>query len=204
MPAEELLKKYTIISDQITKPKLAIILKYLGDILTTGVLGDVVEFGCYKGTTSLFLQRILKNTQKELFLYDSFEGLPIKTPQDESIAGEQFKQGELKSSKKNLINEFKKANLTVPNIKKSWFKNLKKNDIPKQICFGFLDGDYFDSIIDSLKLCWPNLNKDGVVIIDDYSNEALPGVEKACRFFFKDKNDYIFKNIAGLGVYIKI
>ena len=204
MSSEELLKKYPIISNQITKLKLSIILKNLEDSIRMNLPGDVVEFGCYKGTSSLFFQRVLKDTKKELFLYDSFEGLPTKSSEDESVAGTQFKQGELKTSKKNLVNEFKRANLAVPNIKKSWFKDLSKKDVPTQICFGFLDGDYFDSITSSLKLCWPNLIKHGVLIIDDYSNEALPGVERACRFFFDKMSDYTFKNISGLGIYTKL
>ncbi len=203
MNSRELLKKFPIISEQINKPKLQVILEILERLIMAKIPGDVVELGCYKGTTSLFLQRLLKLTDKKLYLYDSFEGLPEKTSFDMSTAGEQFKPGELSVSKKMLTYEFKKANLDLPFIKKAWFKDLTPADMPKNICFGFLDGDFFDSISDSLKLCWPLVSNNGVLVVDDFSNEALPGASRACHSFFNQRSDYKFNTSAGLGIYIK-
>ena len=74
-----------------------------------GVEGDYVEFGCYKGDTSLLLAEVLRSgvvpveksvekgveelgksggkPVKRLWIYDSFEGLPEKTEADESVTG---------------------------------------------------------------------------------------------------------------------
>jgi hypothetical protein len=40
--------------------------------------GDVVEFGCFVGESSKYLMKTLVelNSDKKLFVYDSFEGLP--------------------------------------------------------------------------------------------------------------------------------
>lgn len=177
---DSMLKRYPLVSDQVGVTELRVILRELGRVLDQGTDGDVVEFGCYEGTTALFLQRLLgEEPGRKLFLYDSFQGLPEKTVQDDSSAGDQFKAGELLASKQKLINNFKHAGLSVPRIYKAWFKDLKPGDVPDKIAFAYLDGDYYDSIIDSLRLVWPRLSKDGIIVVDDYQSEALPGVRRA-------------------------
>lgn len=186
---DELLKKYPIISDQIEKSELQVILNNLEKVLLDKVNGDVVELGCYAGTTSLFISRILKlkGSGKMFHVYDSFEGLPEKSASDSSPAGMQFKAGELSVSKKQFIDNYKKANLGIPAIHKNWFNNLTSADIPGAICFAFLDGDYYNSIKDSLNLIEGKLQGGAIVIVDDYQNEALPGAKKATDEWIKRK-----------------
>lgn len=192
MHTEALLTKYPIISDQIQKPALDIVLSELEKVLKADVPGDIVEFGCYVGTTSLFIRRLLnvyrQSEKREFHAYDSFEGLPGKAAQDASAAGIDFKAGELSVSKKQFIREFQKAHLQPPATHKAWFKELAGNDVPQRIAFSFLDGDFYESIIDSLRLVWPRLNPQGTITIDDYRRETLPGVERAVEDFFQDKS----------------
>lgn len=177
----DLLKRYPIISDQVNKAELTVILRELQKVLDKNVDGDVVELGCYEGTTSLFLQRMLQKQDKNLYVYDSFAGLPSKDKRDISPAGDDFKAGELSVAKSQLIKNFKQAGLPLPIIKKGWFEQLDPECIPKKIAFAFLDGDFYTSTICSLKLIWPYLADDAVVIIDDYQTEALPGVAAAVQ-----------------------
>lgn len=141
--------------------------------------GDFVELGCYKGDTSLLLAEILKGTDKQLYIYDSFEGLPEKGEKDESVAGENFKGGELYVTKREVKERFLRANLPVPVIKKAWFNELTGADLPEKIAFAFLDGDFYESIKDSLKLVEGKVVKGGAIVVHDYNNPALPGVAKA-------------------------
>jgi O-methyltransferase len=179
----ELLKRYPIVSDQINARELAVILRECQKVLNNGVRGDIVELGCYVGTTSLFLQRLcLKTAQgKVLHVYDSFAGLPSKINQDLSPAGEQFVAGELTATKSQLIRNFRQAHLPLPIIHKGWFSNLTADDLPPTICFAFLDGDFYSSIMDSLKVIWPKLQPGAIVVVDDYQTEALPGVHQAIK-----------------------
>lgn len=179
MNFDRLLQLHPIISDQVEKLELQVILRELADVLSSGIPGDVVEFGCYIGTTSLFLQRVLAQEDRELYVYDSFQGLPEKTDHDQSPAGQQFQSGKLAASKQEFIRNFKKANVRLPRITKSWFKDLRTDDIPPTIAFAFLDGDYYDSVRYPLKLIWPHLSSGAVIVIDDYQNEALPGASRA-------------------------
>lgn len=184
-----LLRKYPLISDQVDGRELSVILSELSsqlDRYESG--GSVVELGCYIGTTTLFMRRLLDSYQLDppFHVYDSFAGLPPKTKQDSSPAGEQFRTGELAVSRKTFELQFKKAGLKLPIIHKGWFSELKPDDIPDDITFAYLDGDYYDSIYDSLRLVWPKLAPDACVVIDDYANEALPGAAKAVDAWLRD------------------
>lgn len=151
--------------------------------------GDLVEFGCYRGDTSLLLKKIVeehnRSSQEEvkLWIYDSFEGLPEKSLEDESVAGAQFKKGELYVSKREVRERFLKAGLKVPVIKKGFFEELDSNDVPTSISFGFLDGDLYSSIISSLNLIKARMLVRGVIIVHDYGRPELPGVTKAVEEF---------------------
>lgn len=175
-----------LVSDQINKRELDVILRELDLVLKSGCIGDVVELGCYVGTASLFLQRRLRQTSTTLHVYDSFQGLPSKSPQDHSPAGEQFKAGELVATKAQLIKNFRQAGLPLPVIHKGWFEDFTPDDVPNQICFAFLDGDFYRSILTSLHLVWPRLQPGAVVIVDDYQTESLPGVRRALEEWSQD------------------
>jgi len=192
MSFTNLLNKYPIISDQIKRPALEVVLGGLEETLDRGVKGDIAEFGCYIGTTSLFVRRILdarrESDKRTFYVYDSFVGLPEKTAQDMSAAGVDFRGGELSVSKKQFLHEFHKANLRPPITHKVWFNQITDQQLPDKIAFAFLDGDFYESIRDSLKLVWPRLAEGGVIAIDDYKRETLPGVERAVKEFVQNKS----------------
>lgn len=204
----------TFRNEQVSSRETAKILEILTDCLSRGVLGDVAEFGCYTGDTSLCLAEVLqvynsrraesweaaknqseqaldtagtlavrevmkKPSAKRLFVYDAFLGLPEKTAEDMSELGTDFQKGALSTTKTEFKKRFLRANLPVPVIKKAWFSRLKSVDLPEQISFAFLDGDFYQSIKISLKLVGPRLTDGAVTIVHDYHNPALPGVARA-------------------------
>ena len=169
-------------NDQVNEEETARILKLAEEALA--VEGDFVEFGCYKGDTSLLLAELLvekpvEKSAKKLWIYDSFEGLPEKSKEDESVIGEDFKGGELLVTKREVKERFLRAGLPVPVIKKGWFAELSAEDVPERIAFAFIDGDFYESIRDALKLVGPRMTRGGVIVVHDYTNPALPGVRKA-------------------------
>ena len=176
-----LAQTHQLVSDQVSVLEVSIILWQLEELLAKSAKGSVVEFGCYEGTTSLFIRRLLDQYHYDgpFHVYDSFEGLPTKASQDASAAGEQFQAGELLASKKHFLRNFYKARLTAPIIHKGWFNELSLDDVPDEIMLAFLDGDYYESIRDSLRLITPKLAPHAVIIVDDYANEALPGARRA-------------------------
>ncbi len=144
--------------------------------------GDLVEFGCYRGDTSLLLTELIKrnNSAAELWLYDSFEGLPEKTEHDDSVAGAAFQAGALRFSKRDLLAKFKKAGFEPPVVVKGFFEELdSRADLPARIAFAFLDGDLYQSIKTSLELVEQKMVPSGIILVHDYNNPQLPGAGKA-------------------------
>ena len=161
------------------------------------VPGDFVEFGCYKGDTSLLLAELLRknHSNKKLWLYDSFKGLPEKSPQDQNELNPEFQQGSLSVSKRELKVRFLHANLPVPIIKKAWFSDLTPDDLPTKIAFAFLDGDFYESIKRSLHLITPYLTSDSIIVVHDYTNHKLPGVAKAVDELIANPKNPSFQNL---------
>jgi O-methyltransferase len=174
-----LINKYGIISDQVEHNELVALLQEL--IHAVENEGAIVEFGCYIGTTSVYIRRVLNLLDKNnaFHVFDSFEGLPQKKSQDISPLGVQFKAGELSVTKKQFIREFYKAGLKLPIIHKGWFSDVAADDVPKNISYAFLDGDYYESVMTPLKLIEKKLVQGAVIIVDDYGNQSLPGAAKA-------------------------
>ena len=53
MHADELIAKYPLVSDQVNKEQVGVILTELERVLAAGVPGAIVEFGCYIEATRL-------------------------------------------------------------------------------------------------------------------------------------------------------
>lgn len=147
---------------------------------TQNIEGDIVEFGCFVGHTTKLLTLI---TNKQIHVYDSFEGLPNSI---ENYPGRMDTGGT-----KPLIKNFENDNLKLPIINKGWFRDIDQKNVPDKICFAHLDGDLYDSTLDSLILVYDKVQPGGVILIDDYLADEWPGVEKAVKEFFRDKPEEI-------------
>lgn len=190
-------------NDQVSSTETAQLLKLAESSLD--LPGDWVEFGCYAGDTSLLLADLLKKSTSDiktttmgapkfvpqkglpvflkitrrLWLYDSFAGLPPKSLADQSALGEAFQSGALSVTKRAVKARFLRANLPLPIIKKAWFSDLTPADLPDQVAFAFIDGDFYQSIKNALNLLDGKLSTGSILAIHDYSNPALPGVRRA-------------------------
>lgn len=178
----------------------------LGELKKTLDLpGDLVEFGCYEGDTSILLADAIRDSSdKWLYLYDSFEGLPAKSAEDNSADGWRFQPGELKASPDTVRHKFKKYALPEPVIVKGWFNELTDSDLPEQISFALLDGDFYDSIKSSLILVAPKMAAGGIIAIHDYRNAELPGVGRAvAEFLEQQKDNYDLRIVATMAILVK-
>ena len=182
-------KKHSAAVSQVSSAETAILISLLQQVLAKNIAGDVVELGCYKGDTSVLFQRELQKTNKTLWLYDSFAGLPEKTREDSSAAGDQFKTGELFVTKREVIEKFKRQNLPLPKIKKAFFEDLDPTkDLPEKICFAFLDGDLYTSIKTSLSLIESKMQPGSIIVVHDYNNPELPGSARAVDEWLKNNS----------------
>jgi len=141
-----------------------------------------------------------KNLCKNLWIYDSFAGLPAKTAEDSSGAGRNFQKGELLVTKREVVEKLRRHGLKTTShpdfetstviIKKAWFDQLTSQDLPREIAFAFLDGDLYGSIQTSLKLVQPRLTEQGIIVVHDYNNPQLPGSSRAVDEFLHAYPDF--------------
>lgn len=170
------------------------VLHHLEKVLKLNLEGDVVELGCNVGTTSINIRRLLDEykTNKEFHVYDSWQGLPKKLLVDlNKDEKRQFKEGHCRTSKSVFQRVFKLKKLKEPIIHSGWFKQIPDEEYPDKICFAFLDGDFYSSIMDSLNKIYHKMVRGGIIIIDDCGWSALPGCQKAIEDFLKDKREIL-------------
>ena len=170
----------------INREQVDYLIMYLLDAVSNDIPGDVVEFGCYVGESSKHLRKTLveTNSNKKLYVYDSFEGLPPLTKHEENT---NWTQGGLKTTEEVLIENFKTNELEPPIITKGWFCDIAKENIPDKIAFAFLDGDFYSSIYDSLRKIYNKVSDGGYICFHDYERDDLPGVKAAIEDFFDER-----------------
>lgn len=191
----------------ISTEQIRYILALLESVIDKEVAGDVVEFGCFVGESSKYIRMMLDNkiSNKQLYVYDSFEGLPELGDYEKNTG---WKPGTLKTTEEILIENFKNNGLLPPIITKGWFRDIPKSRIPEKISFGFLDGDFYESIYDSLEQVFDRLSTGSVLVFHDYERPDLPGVKAAVvEYLSKNRqqdNNILFKIYDQLGVYIHV
>lgn len=180
------------------------LVSHLYNIIEQNIDGDVVEFGCFVGESSKYLMKTIIETKsnKNLFVYDSFEGLPDLSKWEVNSG---WTPRTLKTSEEILMQNFKQNNLPLPIIHKDWFKDIPEYKIPEKICFAFLDGDFYDSIYDSLTKIYDKVVNGGLIFFHDYQRPDLPGVEAAINDFCKERNlqNNTLKVADQLGLFVK-
>jgi O-methyltransferase len=205
MNINAILKTTPIISNMVTPSQIKHILNNLNTVLKENIQGDVIELGCNVGTTSIFIRQLLDKhkSTKNFSVYDSFEGLPPKLLEDETSLERQYKEGSCKTSLETFIGNFKEHDLKEPDINVGWFKEIKDECYPDKVAFAFFDGDFYSSIIDSFDKVYHRLSPGARIIIHDFGWDALPGVEKACTDFLKDKPEKMELLEVGIGLLVK-
>lgn len=168
-------------SDQVGK-----LVESLLSAVSEEIPGDVVEFGCYVGESSKYLMKTIleTNSKKKLYVYDSFEGLPDLSEWEKNTG---WRAGTLKTSRDVLEQNFIENGLPAPFIHKNWFKNVPEQSLPEKISFAFLDGDFYDSIYDSLEKIFDRVEDNGYILFHDYERNDLPGVKAAVDTFLSER-----------------
>ena len=153
-------------------PRATHIVHYL--LQTWGIPGAVGEFGCHAGRTAVLMASL---TDKPLYLYDSFKGLPPTCEHDKT--SDVFHEGAMSISEDAVRSRFRFHGLSQPSIVSKFFNEIQDADLPEHFAFVHLDGDFYDSILSSLVHAYPRMSPGGIIIIDDFGWEELPGVIKA-------------------------
>ncbi len=151
------------------------------DIIKNNVPGDLVETGVWRGGSVIFMRALLREyniTDRVVWVADSFQGLPTPNPKKYPADTYTFRimNEVIGISLETVKNNFAKYDLLDGQVKflQGWFKDTLPTAPIELIALLRLDGDFYESTMDTLTNLYPKLAVGGYIIIDDY--EAM----KAC------------------------
>lgn len=170
--------------------------------------GDIVECGVWRGGSSMVMAKKLselQNTDRQLFMYDTYEGMSEPTENDLQHDG-QNAQNMLATSDKEIdqiwcysaLDEVKQNMqstgfpLDKINFVQGKVEETIPNVIPKKIAILRLDTDWYESTKHEMEHLFPLLVKGGVLIIDDYGH--WQGARKAIDEYLTAHNIQILLN----------
>ena len=161
-------------------------------IASAGIDGAIVECGVWRGGSMMAIARTLLATggsERELFLFDTFEGMPAPRPDDVDFLGRSGSA--LLQESKVLTHEEQLNSLLLayapldhvqsnmlrtgyPKERIHFVKGRVEDTIPAEapdtISLLRLDTDWYESTRHELIHLFPRLSRGGVVIIDDYGH----------------------------------
>lgn len=131
--------------------------------------GPIVECGSFKGGMTAVMSHAAKLTEKKLYVYDSFEGLPkaeeyniIKKykyhKQWQNQTNGFFEKGGFAGSVDEVkwaLNNYGEINHVE--LVKGWFSDTLKNGVSYKPSFVFIDVDIISSMRECMECFWPIL-----------------------------------------------
>ncbi len=161
--------------------------------LDNDVMGDVVELGCYTGSTSAVIGTLLREARSErsFHVYDSFEH-------------------NLSRSKLNVLERFvenmKLEGLELPYIHRGDLMELVPGELPDRIAFAHIDigvgGDPEDHkrcLLHCIEQVYKRMTHGSIAVLMDYHVEGItiqganvnPAVRVACDEFFANRPERV-------------
>lgn len=178
-------------------------------IESSNIPGDIVECGVWKGGSMMAVAetlRSLNSANRDLYLYDTYEGMSEPTEHDKTWYGESASS--LLTSKadreKNLVWAYSALEIVKKGMESTQYpankiKYVKGKveetipaTIPQSIAILRLDTDWYESTYHELVHLFPLLNKDGVLILDDYGH--WQGARKAVDEYIAQNKVQILLN----------
>lgn len=207
-------KTYTLTSPM----RMHALYKAVKYITENSIPGDFVECGVWRGGSSMLMAKALiqfGDTNRNLYLYDTFEGMPPPSEDDKDFKGKTAKElmndkSALKDKKNSVwceagLEEVRAnmQNTHYPSDKIHYIKGKVEETIPQiapnNIALLRLDTDWYESTYHELKHLYPLIEEKGILIQDDYGH--WQGAKKATDdFFLERKIAILFNNIDDSGV----
>ncbi|HHZ92805.1 TPA: macrocin O-methyltransferase [Candidatus Poribacteria bacterium] len=160
----------------------------LENCLQENIPGDFIECGVWRGGVAILMRGILAAhgvTDRRVWAADSFQGLP--SPPQDSIDQKMYnfekviEANRFAVSLETVKSNFARYDLLDDGVQflPGWFhETLPKVQIDKLAVLR-LDGDYYESTMDTLIHLYPKLSIGGYIIIDDWGLDQICGEKQA-------------------------
>jgi O-methyltransferase len=147
------------------------------------VPGALVDCGVWNGGSTILLSDAAP--ERDVWAFDSFEGLPAAGPLDgpDSAAW----TGECQGAEETLREGFRRyASPERLHVVKGWFDETFPTAVGEvgRVALLHADGDWYDSVLLTLRTFYPRVSPGGYVVIDDYG--AWPGAKRAVDEFRRE------------------
>jgi O-methyltransferase len=165
------------------------------------IAGDIVECGVWRGGSMMAAALALvefSTPSRDLYLYDTFEGMTRPTEDDKNIIGQSASELLAKTVKRDTGHGNVWCIAGLEDVRRNMFSTGYPEDrirfikgpveetipqtIPDQIALLRLDTDWYASTAHELKYLYPRLVSGGVLILDDYGHWL--GARKAVDEYF--------------------
>lgn len=145
--------------------------------------GDIVECGVWNGGSGAILAQSSQNSPfpRNVWLFDSFQGLPNSTDKDGHRA--QSYKGKCLGdpSKVREVMERLRIPKSRVHIIKGWFEETFPTVNIEKISLLHIDADWYESVKLCLESFYDNVQPGGFVVLDDYG--TWPGCKRAVDEF---------------------
>lgn len=157
-------------------------------VLAYGVVGDLVELGCYEGQTAALIQMVnVRHQARPFHVYDAF------------VADWNTRSGTVQE---RLKRRFAAAGLPGPIMHEGDMRHTLPAELPERIAFAHFDcgmGDdperHRDLLLHCLEHVYPRLSPGAIAVFMDYHDpdrtvnglNSNPGVRMACDGFLADR-----------------
>jgi O-methyltransferase len=175
---KDLLKKFARIQKKITcghSPfQFVLMAEY---ILGLDVSGSIIECGCYKGGSTAKLSLLAEYTQRKLYVFDSFQGLPEPESEKEAYVRQdrqsgqkyRFRAGQYAGTLDEVKNNVSLYGCSeVCEFIPGFFSDTL-DGFDASPAFVFIDVDLVSSARDCIKVLWPLLKPGGFF----FTHEAM-------------------------------
>ncbi len=157
-------------------------------VLAAGVPGALAECGVWRGGSSLAMVRTLLERgvrDRDVFLYDTFEGMTEPTPEDTSAyspdALEVWRESEGRpweqlfggAAGEAQVRSLLEASGYPPerlHLVAGKVEETLPASAPEELAVLRLDTDWYESTLHELRTLYPRLRSGGVLIVDDYGH----------------------------------
>jgi hypothetical protein len=191
---------YTMTSPE----RVAALVEAVRYVVANELPGDFIECGVWRGGSSMAAALALKelgDESRELWLYDTYEGMSAPTDEDVDVAGQsadtKFSQRQLTDDSsewcRSPIDDVRQnlESTGYPADKVHFIKGKVQDTIPGTMPSGpvailRLDTDWYESTRHEMQHLYPALVKNGVLILDDYG--YWQGARKAVDEYFATHN----------------
>ncbi|MFA7302330.1 MAG: TylF/MycF/NovP-related O-methyltransferase [Candidatus Paceibacterota bacterium] len=174
-------------------------------IVREQVAGAIVECGVYNGGSAAMMVAAQPD-ERDVWLFDSFEGLPPPTENDGMYERNHYYPGWCGGTVEMVQEIFRTLRLPSgkQHVERGWFQETFPRVAPQvgPIALLHIDADWYDSVKICLDTFYPKVASGGYIVFDDYG--TFSGCRKAVNEYFeKHKMTVTLETRDGVGRYFK-